>query len=328
MILNNISDVPVLLLIFNRQEVTKKVFDEIRKASPKKLFIAADGPRENHKNDNENCRLTRQICDNVNWECDVITRYSDINQGCKIAVSTAITWFFEYVEAGIILEDDCLPSYDFFNFCMEMLSKYKDNPKVMQISGSNYLGEKYHPNADYYFSGLNDIWGWATWRRAWQKFDLDMNGYKEFREAGGIRNYLKDRHMSNWLTIYLDDALNKDASVWSSQWTYTILKNNGLTIVPSKNLVENIGFEEQGTHSANRSWQLYNNFPIQHLKVGKHPKLVQRDMVADRIRFQVIKITDPRCFLFSRIKAFLYGEYRKIKKFIYQVVDDKRAIIK
>jgi hypothetical protein len=310
------KDVPVLFIIFNRQNETSKVFEQIRKAAPKKLFIAADGPRSDISTDSAQCNMTRQTCSNIDWDCEVFLKFSDLNQGCKIAVSNAITWFFDHVESGIILEDDCLPSPSFFRFCREMLVRYQNDHRIMQISGSNYLGNKYSPEFDYYFSSLNDIWGWATWKRAWKQFDLDMPGYQEFKKSGGVRKYLQDRDMSNWLTLYLDDALNEEASVWSTQWTYAMAQSNGLTIIPSKNLVDNIGFDDKGTHSSNKSWQLYNKFQVSDLKVTNHPKRVERDLFADRVRFSIIKKTDPRCFFYSRVRTFIYRIYRILKKAI------------
>jgi hypothetical protein len=308
-------DVPVLFIIFNRQNETSKVFEQIRKAAPKKLFIAADGPRSSHPNDSHKCELTRGACSNIDWDCEVFTKFENTNQGCRLAVSGAITWFFESVEAGIILEDDCFPSLTFFGFCRQMLNRYQLDLRVMQISGSNYLGANYVPDEDYYFSTLNDIWGWATWRRAWNKFDLSMPGYEDFKSNGGVKNYLGDRDITNWLTMYFDDAKNPEASVWSSQWAYAIAKNNALTIVPSKNLVDNIGFDDQGTHSSGPSWQIYNGFKAEELVVCKHPKLVERNLRADRVRFSVIKKTDPRCFMRSKLRALLYLVYTTAKKY-------------
>jgi hypothetical protein len=317
------KDVPVLFIIFNRQNETSKVFEQIRKAAPKKLFIAADGPRLSHSNDIDKCELTRLACSNIDWDCEVFTKFENNNQGCKLAVSSAISWFFESVEAGIILEDDCFPSLSFFSFCRQMLNRYQFDLRVMQISGSNYLGNMYSPDDDYYFSALNDIWGWATWRRAWNEFDLNMPGYEKFKANGGIKKYLRDRDMSNWLTMYFDDAKNPEASVWSSQWAYAVIKNNALTIVPSKNLVDNIGFDDQGTHSSSPSWQIYNGFKAEELMVCNHPKIVVRNLNADRVRFSVIKKTDPRCFMISRSRTFLYLIYTSIRNFIRQIVSQE-----
>jgi hypothetical protein len=313
------NDVPILFTIFNRPKETSRVFEEIRRVAPKKLFIAADGPRMGHASDFINCELTRKACSPIDWDCEVFTKFSEINLGCKISISQAISWFFENVEAGIILEDDCLPSPSFFSFSREMLVKYQNEPRVMQISGNNYLGDKYLFKEDYYFTALNDIWGWATWRRAWNEFDINMVGYENFKLKNGVRKYLQDKSMSNWLTLYLDDAMNPDASVWSSQWVYAIAKNNALTIAPAKNLVENIGFDDQGTHSSSPSWRAYNRFKRDFLEIKNHPKLVERNFSADSVRFLLIKKTDPRCFLSSRIKLFIYEAYKTIKQFMCRI---------
>jgi hypothetical protein len=307
------KDLPVLFLIFNRTAETSRVFEAIRNLAPRKLFIAADGPRASSEKDREACEETRRICSDVDWECDVSRLYSSRNLGCKRAVSQAISWFFGNVQAGVILEDDCLPSPSFFTFCREMLVRYWDVEAVMQVSGTCYLGDRYSPKNDYYFSALNDIWGWATWRRAWSLFDLSMPGYIDFKSRGGIRSYMGDARMAEWLTLYLDDALNEDASVWSSQWAYAIAKAGGLTINPARNLVTNIGFDSNGTHCSAASWRYYDVFKAGQLTVNSHPSRVERDVRADRVRFDVIRRTDPRCRLRFRIQRFLYVIARFIK---------------
>lgn len=175
-------NVPVLLLIFNRPDTTQRVFHEIRGASPLQLFISADGPRENKPGEFEKCQITRDIVRQVDWDCEVYTNFRDKNLGCKIAVSSAIDWFFENVEEGIILEDDCLPSFSFFRFCEELLEKYRDDERIMQIGGTNLLSEWQRSDDSYYFSKYGAIWGWATWRRAWQYYDVNMKLWPEVKK--------------------------------------------------------------------------------------------------------------------------------------------------
>ncbi len=163
--------IPVLFLIFNRPDTTQPVFNEIREAKPTKLFVAADGPRDNKKGEKEECEKTRKIIEQVDWDCELYKLYRDKNLGCKIAVSSAIDWFFENVEEGIILEDDCLPHPSFFRFCQELLEKYKGDERVFVISGDNFLFGRKRTNYSYYFSRYNHCWGWAGWIRTLSDYD-------------------------------------------------------------------------------------------------------------------------------------------------------------
>lgn len=240
-------ETPVLFLIFNRLETTKKILEEIKKAKPKQLFIAADGPRnidEKKKTD----AIRKYVLKNVDWRCDVKTLFREKNLGCKYAVSSAITWYFENVEEGIILEDDCLPSQSFFRFCQEMLEKYKDNQKVMHVSGTNIEGTS-KIKEDYFFSDTFNVWGWATWRRAWKNYDVEMKSWKKSwlkalsRRKTGIINMLRYLRI-NWLTY------KGGIDTWDYQWDFSCLINDGVSIVPKKNLISNIGVGG-GTHNTN-----------------------------------------------------------------------------
>ena len=189
---------PILFLIFNRPEITARVFQEIRKAKPKQIYIAADGPRIDHPDDTALCNKTRQICDSIDWDCEVKTLFREENLGCQLAVSNAIDWFFKHESEGIILEDDCLPSQSFFHFCAELLDFYRDDEEIMCISGNNFQQGRGDDEESYYFSRYPHCWGWATWRRAWNKYDHDMSRWKEFREdhAKGLRS-----EMAVWQTL-------------------------------------------------------------------------------------------------------------------------------
>lgn len=293
---------PVLFVIFNRPEVTQKVFNAIRKAKPKKLFVSADGPRKNRADDVEKCARTRAIVDMVDWECEVYRHFSESNLGCKIAVSSAINWFFDNVEEGIILEDDCLPGQSFFLFCQELLKRYRGDERIMQISGNNYLFGRKNIRESYYFSKLNDIWGWATWKRAWKYYDISMKDFPRFKEERQIDNYLNNKAMRNWLMSYFEESYNGKGSVWSSQWSYAICKQNGLIIVPSVNLVSNLGFCEGGTHVTTNSWNLYNTAALSEIGEIIHPEFILPDTEADEIRFEIICRTDPRLIFKERMK--------------------------
>ena len=161
---------PVLLIIFNRPDTTARVFEAIRAARPTELYIAADAPRENRSEDKRLCEEAKKITEKIDWPCEVHRLYQEKNLGCKRGPIASITWFFENVEAGIILEDDCVPHPSFFAFCSELLEKYADDKRIMHVSGNNFQFGKMRGDASYFFSEYTLSWGWATWRRAWQRF--------------------------------------------------------------------------------------------------------------------------------------------------------------
>lgn len=245
----NVFQTPILFLIFNRPDTTKLVFESIKKMKPKKLYIAADGPRVDRLGEFELCERTRNIIKDIDWECEVKTLFRSNNLGCKVAVSSAIDWFFENEEQGIILEDDCLPNESFYFFCEELLNYYKKDNTIMHIGGSNFQNEKIRGNASYYFSNYNHIWGWATWRRAWEKYDVNMQTFTT-EECNDILNqtFKSEKEKFFWRKIF-NDSIKKDVNTWDYQWTYAIMKNKGLSIIPNINLVKNIGFDENGTHT-------------------------------------------------------------------------------
>jgi len=301
-------DTPILFIIFNRPENTKKVFQAIRKIKPKKLFISADGPRRNISQEIELTQKAREVVSQVDWPCQVKTKFSSQNLGCKKAVTSAINWFFKHVEAGIILEDDCLPSQSFFNFCQKLLKKYAHDERIMQISGNNYLLGRKVSSASYYFSKLNDIWGWATWKRAWKLYDSKMKTFPKFKKQRQLNQYLTNSQIRRWLMTYFNDAyklINSHRGIWSTAWSYTICKNNGLIIVPKVNLVRNIGIGKQATHSGS-SFQPYAKIKTHSLKKIIHPKSIIANQAADNLRFELIKQTDPHCKMSYRLRKFLY----------------------
>ena len=302
-ITDEVRDVPVLFIFFNRSHHAQQVFNVLRQVQPRRLFLAGDGPRIDRPSDAEGCKEARELALQVDWPCELYTRFLEHNLGCKLAVSSAISWFFEHVEDGIILEDDCVPSLSFFGFCADLLERYRDDERVMQISGSNFLPVRRDDGASYYFSALNDIWGWATWRRAWRQYDLSMPDYHEFKQRRLLKSYVGERAIAAWLESYLDEAYRADCSVWSSQWTYVMARQNGLTIVPSVNLVRNIGFDSEGTHSSSDSWKYYGAFAAEDIDTLIHPQFILADREADKLRFEVIRKTDPRLFARNRFRT-------------------------
>jgi hypothetical protein len=260
---------PILFLIFNRPKETAKAFESIRHRRPKQLFIAADGPRFDKPKDIELCEKTRAIIEKIDWKCDVKTLFRADNLGCGKAVSQAISWFFEHVEEGIIIEDDCVANQSFFDFSALMLDKYRENEQIMHISGTNHLfnTQLIPENNTYFFSAFNHLWGWATWRRAWLLFDFEMTGWEQ-TESYMTPRFL-DKPFIKWLCGQFEKANSKELDTWGWPWTFCVQKNNGLCITPMVNLVSNIGWF--GVHYKFRQHHHYMPTVELNLKTLMHP---------------------------------------------------------
>ncbi len=236
---------PILFLIFNRPENSLQVFNSIKDYKPDKFYIAADGPRMDKLGEKEICEKTREIVKLIDWECEIKTLFRDRNLGCKNAISSAIDWFFESETEGIILEDDVVPNLDFFSFCEYNLEKYYSDDRVMMITGTNYLSDESN-DYTYFFSKHYTIWGWATWRRAWKLYDVNMNEWNN----SAVRDDIKFLYNSNFIWKHFkftfDSLSSTYINTWDIQWVFTCLINNGLCVTPKVNLVSNIGIE--GTH--------------------------------------------------------------------------------
>lgn len=241
---------PVLLLVFNRPETTGSVFEIIRALKPHHLYIAADGPRSMVPGEKELCHQVKQIVAQVDWPCEVQQLYRAENLGCKLAVSGAINWFFDQVEEGIILEDDCLPAPSFFNFCEQMLSMYRDDLNVWHISGNNFQDGIRRSTNSHYISKYTHIWGWATWRRAWKNYDVHMANFPEWMKTEQNRfSFATLAEKKFWLKKFKAcyDQPHK-LTTWDYQWLFTAWSKNGMCINPEVNLVKNIGIGS-GTHT-------------------------------------------------------------------------------
>lgn len=271
---------PVLFLIFNRPDVTALVFEQIKKSQPSKLYVAADGARKDRANEIEICNETRDIIKQIDWDCEVKTLFRDQNLGCKYAVSSAIDWFFENEEEGIILEDDCLPSDDFFNFCDTMLEKYRYDARIRHIGGTNLqMGQKRGKDS-YYFSNLTHVWGWASWRRAWKDYDVELFKYKNEETREGFKAIFSNSIVvDSWQSIF-DKLLKNEIDTWDYQWTITNFFNNGLSIIPNVNLISNIGFGVNATHTNNIN-DVFSNLKTEKLLEITHPLIVLPNKEAD-----------------------------------------------
>ena len=239
----------VLFLVFNRPDTTKQVFDSIRQAKPPRLYVAADGPRANRENEIDIVSQVRDIATDVDWPCDLKTLFQEKNLGCKRAVSSAINWFFEQEEQGIILEDDCLPSQSFYWYCETLLNRYKYDNRIFLISGYNKFNKWKKDENQYFFSNLGGIWGWASWRRCWNHYDVEMKDINEFIAINGFRNALGDKIGSIKEKQIYESIFIKNVDTWDYQWAYVRYKNNALACVPCSSLIENIGFGPDATHT-------------------------------------------------------------------------------
>lgn len=240
----------VLFLVFNRLTPTKQVFEAIRRAKPPRLYIAADGARDGKEGEVGKVNAVRKfVIESIDWDCEVKTLFREKNLGCKYAVSEAITWFFENEQQGIVLEDDCLPSQSFFWYCEELLEKYKYDERIFLISGYNKQGKWLRGGGSYFFSCYGGIWGWAGWSRAWKHYDVDMKDIDDFIRNNNFVNLLGRAQGRIRQEVIYNSIIKKKMNTWDYQWAYARHKNNGLACVPVENLIENIGFGEDATHT-------------------------------------------------------------------------------
>ncbi|MGI6091624.1 MAG: glycosyltransferase family 2 protein [Veillonellaceae bacterium] len=278
---------PVAFFIFNRPDTTAQVFEQIRQAKPQKLLVVADGPRTTHAADIDKCAATRSIIDTIDWDCQVLTNYSDINLGCKVRMSSGLDWVFNTVDQAIILEHDTLPHPSFFRFCQELLTQYHDDNRVMNISGCNFQFGNQRTNYSYYFSRCVHCWGWASWRRAWQYYDITMSLWPEVSQGDLLQSLLvHDQALAYWHKVF-DVTYHGYINTWDYQWVFNCWSQNGLCILPNINLISNIGFNAEGTHTTNTSSRVANlptgqmDFPL------RHPPIMLPDVEADKFTQQL-----------------------------------------
>ena len=295
---------PVAFIIFKRPDTTKQVFETIRQAKPPKLLVIADEARENQPEEAEKCAATRAIIDQVDWDCEVFKNYADKNMGCRKRVSSGLNWVFETVEEAIILEDDCVPDPTFFRFCEELLEKYRDDRRIMTICGTNVLGE-WKPNLQsYFFSSYYSCWGWATWKRAWNYYDVEMKLWSNPDIKKRVREILaNDQQYRVWEKLFNSV---KQADTWDFQWFLSYILQSGLVIIPSVNLVSNIGFSAEATHTKEKDIRANltlntMSFPL------KEPLCIVRDREYETVRskkLSVINSLSKRIYLKTK-KIFI-----------------------
>jgi len=294
---------PIAFLIFNRPDTTERVFREIAKARPSKLLVVADGPRPDKAGEAERCASARAVIERVDWDCEVLKNYSEDNLGCRKRVSSGLDWVFSTVEEAIVLEDDCLPSPSFFPFCEELLERYRHDGRVMQICGANFLKGWRRNEYSYYFSNYGPIWGWASWRRAWKFYDVEMKLWPELKEKKVLEDFcVNSEEVESRQGIY-DKVFSGEIDTWDYQWGFAKLINSGLSITPNANLISNIGFGAGATHTASEDNPFAAlaahglDFPL------KHPPAVVRDRASDMKYVKEFMLRRPRRGLKSILKG-------------------------
>ncbi|NCS49003.1 MAG: glycosyltransferase family 2 protein [Microcystis aeruginosa BK11-02] len=292
---------PVAFLIFNRPDTTARVFEAIRQAKPPKLLVVADGPRPDRPDDVEKCKAARAIIDKVDWDCAVLTNYSDVNLGCKSRVSSGLNWVFDTVEEAIILEDDCLPHPSFFQFCEELLEYYRHDQRIMVISGDNFQFGRKRTDYSYYFSVYTHCWGWATWRRAWHFYDETMKLWPEIRSGRFLEYIFRDYREVKYRYRIFQNTYEDKINSWDYQWCFSCLVQNGLAILPNCNLVSNIGFGADATHTSRAIQSVVNN-PVREMSFPlQHPPFITRHFEADRFTWE--NIYRPQISLLFKLKS-------------------------
>jgi hypothetical protein len=304
---------PVAFFIFRRPDTTEKVFEAIRQAKPSKLFVVADGPRPDRPGEAEKCTATRALIERVDWDCEVIKNYSDVNLSARIRVSSGLDWVFEMVEEAIILEDDCLPNPSFFPFCETLLDWYREDKRIMMISGNNVLGEWKSDSQSYHFSYYGSIWGWASWRRAWQYYDVDIKLWQNPEARKKIKDILANNYQYQVRAKNFDDAYSKKVDAWDYQWSFARLLQSGLSIVPCVNLISNIGFGEDATNTKSAN-SIVANLKTENIEFPlKFNTITVADRKYDKIWFK--KITN-QVKISVRIKTKLAKVIQKVKRLI------------
>ncbi len=297
---------PITLFVFNRPSTTQQVFDRIRTYQPSRLFVVADGPRS--ATDVPLCQETRSIVEQVDWECDVRTNYSEVNLGCNVRVISGLTWMFDQCDESIVLEDDCVPDPSFFPYCADLLERYRHDQRVMAINGSSYQFGRARSSYSYYFTRYAHIWGWASWRRAWRCFTDGASEWPTLRQTSWLQDLLDDGDAAAYFRIAFDSMI-AGGRTWDFQWNFSCWVQNGFAIAPSTNLVSNVGFGADATNTTavTRRAALPTaaiRFPL------RHPPYMARNGEADRFDFKQVFPSDVHHRLRRRVGAAMPAALR------------------
>ena len=273
----DLGSTPVAYVVFNRPRHTRQTFAAIRAYRPSQLFIIADGPRASHPADIERCREVRNLVSEIDWPCEVQRNFSEENLGCRQRVSSGLDWVFSIVDRAIVLEDDCLASPEFFSFCDTLLERYSVNDSVWVVSGNSYQPQYRRGDGSYFFSKNPDIWGWATWRRAWRHYRADLPFLSEWLKSQRWKQDFPTRYEQRFFRRIFSEALSGTVDSWAYLWVGCVIYGGGLSATPNANLVTNIGFDDEATHTTSRSLK-YDRTP---LGAMTHPSQIAADAEAD-----------------------------------------------
>ena len=303
---------PLLLIAWRRPHTLRQVIDAIRPVAPTRLYVACDGPNPERPGEAEKVAATRAVIDTeIDWPCQIERLYSDVNQGCSVGPIRAITWFFKQVEEGIILEDDCVPHPDFFPYCTTLLERFRQDTRVWCISGNNFQNGQWRGDGSYYFSRYNHCWGWASWRHCWQYYDDELTQWPALRDSGLLDTIFEDPLERNYWSAIWERIHAKAVPItcWDYQWTFACLVNNGLTALPNRNLVSNVGFGPDGTHTTDVAEPTVVDQGLEELM---HPRFVLRDCHADNYTSLNVFVGIPKPAK-KRIHALIARSLKLIK---------------
>jgi len=278
----------VALFIFRRPDATARVLERILAAGPQRLLVVADGPRVDIPGEQELCFQTRALIDQARTVCEVVTNYAQSNLGLRKRMSSGLDWIFEQSDRAIILEDDCLPEPSFFPFCDELLQRFADDPRIFMISGDNFLPRSRRFANSYHFSHFVHIWGWASWRRAWKRYDVDMTGWPARRNTKWLESKLGAEDEVRFWRDNFDGVYDGRVNTWDFQWQYACFANDGLSVVPARHLVTNIGLDTSATNTVNPQDPHFRARAEPLPLPLKHPKTVQRNVEADHKEFRAL----------------------------------------
>lgn len=310
------TQTPIAYIVFNRPQHTEKTFAVLREQRPSQLFIIADGPRAGHPTDGEGCAAVRRIVANVDWPCEVHRKYADSNLGLKKNVSQGLDWVFSEVERAIVLEDDCVAHPDFFRFCNALLERYVDDERVLAITGNNFQNGRLRGEASYYFSKYNHCWGWASWRRAWKHYQGDLPFWLEWSKSEDWREKMPDPVERRYWSNIFERVCAGQIDSWAYPWTASVWYQGGLTATPNVNLVSNIGFGMDSTHTAAADSPLAD-MATNAIGELRHPRIIAQDAAADRYVFDYTMVGRSSRFPYSllRIPRRAAGfAYRMLKR--------------
>lgn len=274
---------PVAMVVFNRPETTARILERIKAVRPRQVFVIADAPRSRVESDRERCNAVREIIDRIDWCQDVRKIYAQSNMGCRQRLASGISAVFDSVPEAIILEDDCLPDLSFFRYCDELLERYRDREDVMSISGANFQYGWPMSNS-YYGSRFAHVWGWASWRRAWSRYDVSLSDWPELRRNPTLLDLETPGYREYWTRIF-DLVRDGKIDTWDFQWTFAHMRHKAVAITPTVNLVENIGFSSGATHTA-RVPQWFRQSAASIVTPLSHPCALKIDDDADKRTFR------------------------------------------